>query len=55
MPWVVDTDEPPKLVILGSIPRRGAKVLWSSRSARYPVTVEVVGSSPIRIAKPGDY
>ena len=26
-------------------------VLWSSRSARYPVTVEIVGSSPIRIAK----
>jgi hypothetical protein len=24
MPWVLGTDEPPKLVLLGSIPRRGA-------------------------------
>ena len=24
MPWVLDTDEPPKLVFLGSTPRQGA-------------------------------
>ena len=74
MPWVLGTDEPPKLVLLGSIPRRGATAgklkeciligcntspyhLGSveQRSARHPVTVEVVGSNPIRIAKAGGF